>query len=254
MAEIVGIEELSKNLKLVKIKDRYLPLAKPGQFFIMQYSEKPERLPLFIMDTNKEDNTATFLLYNQDDFSKELYSNIKLKDKPHYIEGPAGKGIEMFENKRILFVSIKSGFGGIYNVAKYLKEKNHIDIAFVNTEAFNTNHVRNFLNIFESVYEYDSIETFNKNNKTYDLVIAAGSIELLHKLVSVYQDTIVIGAVITRMLCTVGLCLSCRVNYDGKIKLPCVEGPWLDVTKIDFEDIYKRHRILKEVLVNSLKG
>lgn len=42
MAEVIDVLELSKNLKLVHLKSVYLSKAAPGQFFVMQYSEKPE--------------------------------------------------------------------------------------------------------------------------------------------------------------------------------------------------------------------
>ncbi len=254
MAEILDVVSLSKSLKLVKLKDKYLSQAKMGQFFVMQYFEKPERLQFFIMDNNREEQTATFLFDKDIDISGEVFDVIKPNDRPHYIEGPAGKPFEALQGKNILFVSVGAGFNGIYNIAKHLKDLNRIDLVFIDKEDFVFEHVRDFENIFEEVYNDHSIEAFNKIKKRYDVIVSAGDNEILAKLVSIYKDSLVIGAVNTRMLCTVGLCLSCRINYDGKLKLPCVEGPWLDISKVDLQDLKRRQIILKEILVHAKKG
>ncbi|HEK25734.1 iron-sulfur cluster-binding protein [Hydrogenobaculum sp.] len=255
MAEVLEVIDISKSLKLITLKSLYLSKAKPGQFFIMQYQEKPERIPVFIMDADIERNAVSFLLQKSDDMVvTEAFENIKPGQKLHYVEGPAGKPFPQLEYKNILFVSINWGFAGIYNVAKHLKPKNKIDLAFINSDAVHLEDLRSYTGIFDSVYEFDSVEAFSKIDKPYDVVVSAGSNELAKELVSVYEDKNVLCAVITRMLCTVGLCLACRIQYDGKLKLPCVEGPWLEANKIDFDDLNRRHLILKEVLVRSRKS
>jgi len=255
MAEVIDVLELSKKLKLVHLKSAYLSKAAPGQFFVMQYSEKPERTTLFIMDADKNKNIATFLIQKSEDpLIQEIFENIKPGQKLHYVEGPAGKPFANFENKNILFVSINWGFGGIYSIAKNLKPKNHVDLAFINTDAVQSQDLRDFLNIFDNVDDYESIYALDKSQKHYDMVICAGSNDLAKELANIYENTDVYCAVITRMLCTVGLCLACRIQYDGQLKLPCVEGPWLDAKKIDFEDLNRRHLILKEALVRNRKG
>ena len=255
MAEVLEVLDLSKSLKLVTLKSLYLSKAKPGQFFVMQYKEKPERLALFIMEADQQKNTAKFLIQRTDDIvSMEVFDNIKPGERIHYVEGPAGKQFPLVEGKNILFVGINWGFAGLYSVAKHLKSKNHIDLAFINSDSVNIEDLKGFTDIFENVYEYSSIDTFGPNGKSYDLIVSAGSNDLAKELVNIYEGKEVISAVITRMLCTVGLCLACRIQYDGKLKLPCVEGPWLDASKIDFEDLNRRHLILKEVLVRSRKS
>ena len=255
MAEVLEVLDISKSLKLIKLRSLYLSKAKPGQFFVMQYQEKPERIPLFIMDSNQNENTITFLLQKSDDILNiEIFDNIKVGQRLYYVEGPAGKPFPLLENKNILFVSMNWGFAGIYNIAKYLKSKNNIDLAFIDTDSVNLEVLKPFTTIFNNVYEYSSIDTFGQNGKPYDVIVSAGSNELAKELVSIYEDKEVVCAVITRMLCTVGLCLACRIQYDGKMKLPCVEGPWLDASKIDFDDLNRRHLILKDVLVRSRKS
>lgn len=255
MAEVLDVLDISKNLKLITINSLYLSKAKPGQFFIMQYQEKPERIPIFIMNADIERNTVSFLLQRSDDMVvTEAFENIKPGQKLHYVEGPAGKPFPHLEYKNILFVSINWGFAGIYNIAKHLKPKNKVELAFINSDLVRLDDLRSYTDIFDNVYEFNSIEAFSKIDKPYDVVVSAGSNELAKELVSVYEDKNVLCAVITRMLCTVGLCLACRIQYDGKLKLPCVEGPWLEANKIDFDDLNRRHLILKEVLVRSRKS
>lgn len=255
MAEVLDVLDISKNLKLITINSLYLSKAKLGQFFIMQYQEKPERIPIFIMNADIERNTVSFLLQRSDDMVvTEAFENIKPGQKLHYVEGPAGKPFPHLEYKNILFVSINWGFAGIYNIAKHLKPKNKVELAFINSDLVRLDDLRSYTDIFDNVYEFNSIEAFSKIDKPYDVVVSAGSNELAKELVSVYEDKNVLCAVITRMLCTVGLCLACRIQYDGKLKLPCVEGPWLEANKIDFDDLNRRHLILKEVLVRSRKS
>ncbi|MFP3206516.1 MAG: 2-polyprenylphenol hydroxylase [Hydrogenobaculum sp.] len=255
MAEVLEVLDISKSLKLIKLKSLYLSKAKPGQFFIMQYQEKPERIPVFIMSADVEHSTVSFLLQKSDDMVvTEAFENIKPGQRLHYVEGPAGKPFPQLEYKNILFVSINWGFAGIYNVAKHLKPKNKIELAFINSDSVRLDDLKSYTDIFDHVYEFDSIESFIKIDKPYDVVVSAGSNDLAKELVGVYEDKNVLCAVITRMLCTVGLCLACRIQYDGKLKLPCVEGPWLEANKIDFDDLNRRHLILKEVLVRSRKS
>lgn len=92
MAEVLEVLDISKSLKLIKLKSLYLSKAKSGQFFIMQYQEKPERIPVFIMSADVEHSTVSFLLQKSDDtVVAEAFENIKPGQRLHYVEGPAGK-------------------------------------------------------------------------------------------------------------------------------------------------------------------
>ena len=46
----------------------------------------------------------------------------------------------------------------------------------------------------------------------------------------------------TIMLDGTGMCGSCRLNYDGRIKFCCVDGPDFDAHLVDFEDLATRQK------------
>jgi len=56
----------------------------------------------------------------------------------------------------------------------------------------------------------------------------------------------------TIMLDGTGMCGSCRLNYDGRIKFCCVDGPDFDAHLVDFEDLMNRQKRFLEEEKKSL--
>ena len=73
MYKIIEKKILSKNVKLIKIKEPLVAnKAKAGQFIILRINEQGERIPLTIADYDRENGTITVIFMEVGKTTKQL--------------------------------------------------------------------------------------------------------------------------------------------------------------------------------------
>ena len=55
------------------------------------------------------------------------------------------------------------------------------------------------------------------------------------------------------MIDATGMCGSCRVFIDGKMKLACIDGPMFDAHKVNFDEVINRNKMFKKEEAISFK-
>jgi len=247
------------NTKIIEIKVLAPIIAQhyqPGQFVILMVVENGERMPLTITETDLLSGTIT-LIFQEVGFTTKLLNKLNIGDNLYHIVGPLGKPTEIKFYGTVALVCGGVGTAELYPCALSLKEKNNKIITIIG--ARNKNLV-----ILEDKFRQTSDEVFITtddgsygrkglvtdvlqeviNKEKIDIVYAVGPVVMM-KAVSQLTKNFNIPTIVslnTIMVDGTGMCGSCRITYDGKIKYVCCDGPEFDGHKVDWDEVLKRSK------------
>ncbi len=247
------------RITLLEIENQLIAdKALPGQFIIIMVRKEGERIPLTVVDTDKNKNTIT-IVFQEVGLTTKLLGKLTVGDYLYAVVGPLGHPTHIKKYGSIIMVAGGVGVAEILPVTKaFKKEGNRVttiigartkkllifekelrdysDQMFVATDdgsygekGFNTYILKNLLS----------------ESSSYDLVYTVGPIPMMKK---VAQITGVFGietiaSLNALMVDGSGMCGSCRVSVAGEVKFSCVDGPEFDAHLIDWEELEKRNKV-----------
>jgi NAD(P)H-flavin reductase len=247
------------NTKITEIKILAPIIAQhyqPGQFVILMVVENGERIPLTITETDLSSGTIT-LIFQEVGFTTKLLNKLNVGDELYHIVGPLGKPTEIKFYGTVVLVGGGVGTAEIYPVAKALKEKNNKIITIIGARNKNLVILEDeFRKISDELFITTDDGSYGRkglvtdilqeviNKEKIDIVYAVGPVVMM-KAVSQLTKNFNIPTVVslnTIMVDGTGMCGSCRITYDGKIKYVCCDGPEFDGHKVDWDEILKRSK------------
>ena len=270
--KIVGKKQVSPKGYFLEI---YQPLvaknAKPGQFVTIQATELSARQPMQIVDTDPNKGTFSILAEAYNRATVELVELFGEGEELFNVEGPNGKPFPVEKYGTVLIVCQGWGAGANYPIAKALAEAgNEIYIALVGGNRENIYCEKEYKELFGeekvSVYteddEYgreggapDAVGNFIQEVGKPDLVVFAGGSAAGEMVAEITKEKDIknISLVPTMMLCTSGLCLTCRVKVGDKMVQNCLEGPYLDGNAVDWKMVTFRNGYYWDLEKESLE-
>lgn len=253
MYKIIKKEKIADNTYLMQILAPDIARhSKPGQFVMIRINEKGERIPLTIADFDRKKITVIFVIAGKTTMQlSKLRKNSFILD----VAGPLGNASQIMEKKFVCFVGGGVGIAAIYPIAKkYAMQGNRIHCVL----GVRTKKLLFWKDKFEKLAEkvivmsddgsvgekgtvVDGLKKLHSRHK-YEMVMAIGP-TIMMKFVSkyTYQRVKTIVSLNTLMVDGIGMCGGCRINYDGKIKFVCVDGPEFDAHKINFDEVLNRN-------------
>lgn len=234
--------------------------AMPGQFVIIMAKEDSERIPLTIYDYDKTKGLL-YLIYQVVGASTLELSRIK--ENIFSITGPLGnpneicENINLYRNKKIVYVAGGVGIAPVYPQVKYLNKHGFsVDIIY-GARTKDLLLLRGKLEKIANVYYATDDGTCgtkglvtklleNKIN-TYDICVAIGPVIMMKnvcELTKKYNRKTIVS-MNPLMVDGSGMCGACRCEVDGKPKFACIHGPEFDGHKVDFDLALKRMNIYK---------
>lgn len=260
MYKIISNKEIAENIfKIVVEAPLVVNNAKPGQFAIVMATSSSERVPLTIVDMDKDAGTFSMIYAVVGASTLELS---KTSGEVFGVVGPLGKHSEFVDNnvsgKRYVLVAGGIGMAPLYPQAKYLHEHGaKVDIIygarkkelFILTDILdevcdNITYVTDDGSFGEKGLVTDVLKT---RNNMYDEAIVIGPM-IMMKFTSLVTKEMNLKTTVSLnpiMVDGTGMCGACRVTVDGKVKFACVDGPEFDGHKIDFDAAIKRMNIYK---------
>ncbi|MCS7227814.1 MAG: sulfide/dihydroorotate dehydrogenase-like FAD/NAD-binding protein [Endomicrobia bacterium] len=228
---------------------------KPGQFVIIMVEERGERIPLTIADVDLKKGSIT-LIFQVVGYTTKLLSKLNKGEFLYHIVGPLGKptNIELFGS--VVLIGGGVGTAEIYPIAKALKEKNNKIITILGARNKNLLILEHeFKKISDEVYFTTDDGSYGRRGFVsdilqelvekikIDLVYAVGPIPMMRTVAEVTKPYMIktLVSLNTIMVDGTGMCGSCRITYDGKIKYVCCDGPEFDAHKVDWDEIIKRN-------------
>ncbi|AFK22571.1 ferredoxin-NADP(+) reductase subunit alpha [Pyrococcus sp. ST04] len=210
--------------------------------------------------------------------SLQLYYEYKPGDEIYSFLGPLGRPIKIKNYGNVVFASdAVCGHAENYALLKVMKEKGNYTISIQTFEDKNHVYPEEFLakRVADEYYlttldgsagikghYLDVLKQLIEKDKV-DVVFAGGKLGFLAKLAELTRPYGIPTYATVRQIMVdgTGMCGSCRVLYDGRIKFACRDGPVFDAHKIDWEDAIRRNeerfteqeRLAKELYLKYLK-
>ncbi len=227
--------------------------AKPGQFIVLMVSKEGERIPLTIVERDKDSIT---LIFQEAGLTTKLLAKLEVGDSLYALVGPLGHATEIKLYGKVVLVGGGVGIAEIYPVAQALKEAgNQIttilgvrtkDLLVLENELKGTSNEL-YITTDDGSYQRkgfttDLLKELLAKDK-YDLVYSVGPIPMMRKVAKVTRDfnlkTIV--SLNALMVDATGMCGCCRVTVGGKTKFSCIDGPEFEAQAIDWDELAKRN-------------
>lgn len=261
MYKIVNKKVLNSTVEQMTIHAPFVARkCEPGQFVILRVNKDGERIPLTIVDYDREDKTVT-IIYQVVGYSTRLLSEKQAGDTIEDFVGPLGQPTELKKHKRVLGIGGGVGTAPLYPQLKKLY--NHgvkVDVILgardesfliledeINEIADNVYVATNDGSKGHKGFVTDVLQELLKDNE-YDEVIAIGPLVMMKAVVGITKPLNIPTGVSLNpvMIDGTGMCGGCRVTVGGETKFACVDGPDFDGLLVDFDECIRRQGMFKE--------
>jgi len=255
--EVLGGTQDTKVTRVDILAPEIAREAKPGQFVALMVAEEGERIPLTIVNSDKQKGTITLIL-QEVGLTTKLLGKMNVGDSLYALVGPLGHATEIKNYRKVILVGGGVGIAEIYPVAKAFKEAgNKVDIILgartkgllflekelkaVSDEFYVTTDDGSY---GRKGFTTDVMTELLKKEK-YDLVYAVGPIPMMKRVSMITKDfnTKTIVSLNALMVDATGMCGCCRVTVGGETKFSCVDGPEFDAGQVDWDELTKRNLI-----------
>ena len=235
--------------------------VRAGQFIILRATEDGERVPFTVCDYDREKGTITILVQTVG-YSTMILEKLSVGDTICDFVGPLGKPTDLSGFDKILLVGGGIGSAVIYPQAKQLMLENKAADVIVGARneslVIYENDFKKFSNEFfvmtddgsagEKGFVTDKIKSLLDEGQKYDCIFAVGPLPMMKAVCALTKNYGVktIVSMNTIMVDGTGMCGSCRLTVDGKVKYACVDGPEFDGHLVDFDEAINRSKFYKE--------
>ncbi|MFH0739393.1 MAG: sulfide/dihydroorotate dehydrogenase-like FAD/NAD-binding protein [Candidatus Omnitrophota bacterium] len=234
--------------------------ALPGQFVVVMVSAEGERIPLTVVNTDKQKGTLT-IIFQEVGLTTRLLGRLNSGDSLYAIVGPLGHPTQIKDYGKVILVGGGVGIAEIYPVAKAFKEAGNQVTSILGARSKDILILEKELKgVSDDLYVTTDDGSYARKGFTtdvlaellekdrYGLVYAVGPIPMMKRVAIVTQDSKVktIVSLNALMVDATGMCGCCRVNVAGEIKFSCVDGPEFDAGLVDWEELINRNRLYLE--------
>ena len=246
----------SVTTRMVIEAPRVAAKALAGQFVVIRIDECGERIPLTVNDAKKEAGTLTIIFQEVGATTKRLATlsaGAALAD----VIGPLGRPTDFGKAGRVILVAGGVGIAEILPVARYavaagnevtaiigartkelliLEEEMRRVVPRLTVMTDDGSHGRRGLVTVPLKELLDTGE--------YDLVYCVGPDIMMKVTCDVTRGYGVrtLVSLDANMIDATGMCGTCRVTVDGKVKYSCVDGPEFDGHLVDWDGFLKRQK------------
>lgn len=233
--------------------------VRPGQFIVIMVKEEGERIPLTVVDKNRDSGTIT-LIVQEIGFSTKLLAGMNPGDSIYAIAGPMGHATELKDYGDVILIGGGVGIAELFPLAKGMKEAGNDVTTILGARTKELlileNELRSVSDAFhittdDGTYGQKGFVTdilkklltqYASRDTQYDLVYAVGPIPMM-KLVSGITKEFNVKTIVSLnalMVDATGMCGGCRVKIGNEVKFSCVDGPEFDAHLVDWEELVKR--------------
>jgi len=272
MATVIEKQDLTEITKLFVVSaPRVTHNARPGQFVVLRVSETGERVPISITDFDAAAGTIT-LVVQEVGRTSGLICALEVGDEILDFAGPLGRPVALPESGHAVLVGGGFGAGAVFPLARELHERGVTVSSIVGARTAELVILRELL---EPVSDHYHVCTDDGSLGYHGFV--SGRLEELIESGAGFTSCFAVGpmpmmravAEVTRpyglptmvsldpiMVDGTGMCGGCRVTIDGHTKFACVDGPFFDAHKVDYDEAVARSKMYvdEERLACGLAG
>lgn len=267
--KIIRSETIAPEVqRIVVAAPRIAAKRKAGQFIVLRVSDKGERIPLTIMDSDAQNGTITLVVQGVGQTTREL-NQLKAGEYIEDLLGPLGKPSEIHKVGTVVVVGGGVGTGVAYPTARAFKEAGNRVIGIVG--ARNKDLVvlekemraicdETFVTTDDGSYGFhglvtDKLKELITSGTKIDLVLAVGPLVMMRAVEAVTREhniptTVSLNPI---MIDGIGMCGGCRATVGGKTIFVCVDGPEFDAHQVDFDGLMLRNRSYRAAEANAIE-
>lgn len=263
--KIIRKEKLSAENFLFEIEARNVSERfKAGQFVIIRIHDSGERIPLTVAEINPDRGSVTLIFQVVGKTTAEM-SRLNVGDALANCVGPLGNPTHVDKFGRVICVGGGTGIACIYPIVKALATSGNKVLSILGARTKSLLLLETEMRSY-CVGTYITTDDGSKGRKGFvtdvlselieeyaetdgvQRVFAIGPPLMMKKVAEVTRpfDIQTIVSLNTIMIDGTGMCGSCRVFIDGKMKLACIDGPEFDAHKVNFDDVISRLSMFKE--------
>jgi ferredoxin--NADP+ reductase len=231
--------------------------AQAGQFVVIMATEKGERIPLTIVDTNSRQGSIE-LIFQEAGLTTQILGGLNSGDKLYALVGPLGQPTEIKNYGKVILVGGGVGIAEILPVARALKEAGNQITTILGSRNKDLLILEEELKkVSDQIYIMTDDGSYGRKGFTtemlkellskdkYDLIYSVGPIPMMKRVVLVSKEyqTKTLVSLNALMVDATGMCGCCRVSVAGQVKFSCVDGPDFDGYEVDWEELEKRNKV-----------
>jgi len=257
--KVLAKRELAPQIKLFKVHAPDITeKAMPGQFVIVRIDEEGERIPLTLVNWEKDKDAIT-LIFQEVGVSTRKLGTLEVDDEILDIVGPLGNPSDIQHYGTVAVVCGGVGAVAAYPIAKALKGNGNKIISIVGARTKEMLILeKEMKRVSDELYistddgskghkgfASDVLKALIKKGYSLDIVYAIGPL-LMMQATSEVTCPYGIKTIVSLnpiMVDGMGMCGACRVTVGGRTKFACVDGPEFDGHKVNFNELIKRLRM-----------
>lgn len=230
----------------------------PGQFVVIRCDEVGERIPLTVVDFDREKESID-IIFQVVGYSTEKMAAFEQGQRFLDIVGPLGVPSEVERYGTMVFVGGGVGVAPIFPIARAAKEAGNRVISIIGARSKELiileEEMRSFsdemlITTDDGSYGHhgfvtDELKRLIEEGVQIDRVVAIGPAIMMREVCKVTKphDLKTIVSLNTLMVDGTGMCGGCRVSADGDAKFVCVDGPEFDGHLVDFDEMMARQAV-----------
>jgi ferredoxin--NADP+ reductase len=256
MYEIMAKNELAQKIKSIEIHAPAIAeKARAGQFVILRVDDKGERIPLTLVDWNKQKGTIT-LIFLEVGASTEKLGMLRVGDMVSNVCGPLGKPSEVKRYGLVCVIGGGVGTASALPIIRAMKQAGNKVVAIVGAKTAGLlileDEIRKIADeLYVSTddgtkgqkgFVSDVLKMLITKGCKFDVVYAIGPTVMMRAVANTTKPYNVhtIVSLNPIMVDGMGMCGACRVSVGGKTWFACVDGPEFDAHQVDFGELMKR--------------
>ncbi|MEI5987200.1 sulfide/dihydroorotate dehydrogenase-like FAD/NAD-binding protein [Dehalobacter restrictus] len=261
MYKVVKRRQLADIITLLEVEaPEVAKKAQPGEFVIVRQNEESKRIPLTIMDFNRDKGTITIVI-QEVGYSSNLITRMQEGDSFVTFVGPLGQATEIENYGTVLCIGGGVGVAPVHPIARGLKEAGNKVISILGART------KDLLILEDEMRAVSDEVIITTDDGTYgmkgfvthgiqsvldqgikvDAIWAIGPVVMM-KSVANFTRPLGIKTIVSMnpvMVDGTGMCGACRLDVGGETKFACVDGPEFDGHKVDFDLAMKRSAFFK---------
>jgi ferredoxin--NADP+ reductase len=228
--------------------------ALPGQFVMITPGPSHHNLPMTIVEADERRGSISLIVHEVGPGTKALGA-LSIGDQVEKLVGPLGVPAKIDKYGLVVCVATGIGAAQILPICRALKKKGNKIIGIVGAKSKKVLMLESqmrvvcdeiFITTNDGSYERKGLatEVLRELLEKYPVncVYAIGSGEMMQAAEAMTrQKNIPLRVTLSPYMANgLGVCGSCRIKVDGKIKLACVEGPEFNGHEIDYNYLNRR--------------
>lgn len=262
MYRIVKKRLLAQGIALLEVEAAAVAAkVEPGQFVIVRVDELSERIPLTVMDFNREKGTITIVVQDVG-YSSAIITRMNEGDAFQDFVGPLGVASEVENYGTVVCIGGGLGIAPIHPIARALKDAGNHVISVLGSRSADLLILEEEMRAVSSEvviatndgsagvkgFVTDGLAKVLNEGHKVEAIWAIGPMVMMKAVVD-YTRPMGLKTIVSMnpiMVDGTGMCGACRISVGNETKFACVDGPEFDGHLVDFDLAMKRLAFYKD--------